>query len=152
MSQMKRISGSGKKPYVWKDTLPARRPSQGVRGASVYPAPVKRTATAARRKTAHGALNPKLLIGMLLVVVAVGVILTVMTILNTTAEKSRLESLSRKNRQLEETLQATSRTLDMETRRDVICQLANEKLFMQFPSQSVALNVNGGGDGQTAGR
>ena len=151
MSQYKSIGGSGKKPYVWKDSAPsARRPAHSVHRTEVYAAP------AARQR---GYTKPAVAINTskaLEVILAVGLVvilfITVLSAIETSAENSKLESLRRKQQELTETLESTARTLDMEKRPQVICQLAEERLYMVRPGESIALNTFGRTDGQTAGR
>lgn len=150
MSQIKSMTGSGKKPYVWKDTTPtSRRPAQKVRRTAIY-------ATSSDRKSAYKSkarnINvTKPVLTFLAVGMMVAILITVFSIIDNSAENSKLESLLRRQQELSETLESTGRTLEMEKRPQVICQLAEEKLYMVRPNQSIALNVNST-DGQTAGR
>ena len=151
MSQMRSINGSGKKPYVWKETTPAtRRPAHGVRRTEVRTAP-----SAGKNKYAkktYGISFSKALYGILALGLVVALFITVISAIETSAEKSKLQSLLRKQQELNETLESTARTLEMEKRPQVVCQLAEEKLYMVRPGESVALNVSGRTDSQTAGR
>ena len=150
MSQIKSVTGSGKKPYVWKDTTPkTRRPAQKIRRTPIY------TTSSARKstyKTNTGSISAtKPVLAFLAIGMMVAILITVISIIDNSAENSKLESLLRRQQELNETLESTGRTLEMEKRPQVICQLAEEKLYMVRPNQSVALNVTSR-DGQTAGR
>lgn len=150
MSQVKRVSGSGKKPYVWKDTAPSdRRSAQGVRRVPVYTSSDKRRSNYAKNTRSISATKPVL--ALLAVGMVVALLITVISVINLSAENSKLESLLRKQEELSESLESAGRTLEMEKRSQVVCQLAEERLYMVRPNQSVVLNV-GNTDGQTAGR
>ncbi len=150
MSQYKSMSGAGKKPYVWKDTTPAtRRPSRSIRRTEAYTKSVPRKT--GYSGSAAAVRLPKPVATILALGLVVAMFITVVSAIETSAEKGKLESLQRKQQELRETLESTVRTLEMEKRPQVLCQLAEEKLYMVRPGESVALNMNGS-DGQTAGR
>ena len=150
MSQVKRMSGSGKKPYVWKETAPSsRKPAQSVRRVPVYSGTDKHRSSYSGNARSISATKPVL--ALLAVGMFVAMLITVISVINLSAENSKLESLMRKQEELSETLESAARTLEMEKRPQVVCQLAEEKLYMVRPNRSVALNVTSG-DTQTAGR
>ena len=143
MSDMKRLNGSVKKPYAWNDGRTA-----SVRAA----APARKSAVNAKnavkpRKKNYAAIwLPKIIVAELIVA---ALVLTIVAI-NSSAQKSKLEAMSRRGQELSENVEATARTLEMETRAEVICQLAEERLYMVRPSESIALST--GADTVTAGR
>ncbi|MBQ3763221.1 MAG: hypothetical protein II875_14625 [Clostridia bacterium] len=138
MSEIKRVTGSGKAPYVWKD--PKRTP-QPPRRKPVYRSKKRTIETG---KTMHAVVA---------VLVAAVLIITAVSLFNLSAEKSRLESLKRRHQELSESVESTERTLALETRSQVICQLAEERLYMVRAGEANTVTVPSfGGDIMTAGR
>ena len=139
MSEAKRLNGSGKKPYTWQDKKPVRKVQTARKTQMNKPAP-----KSAWRNAEHWL--PKIAVAELVAVALVCVFM----LISSNAEKSRLEATTRRSEELRESIEAMSRTLEMESRSEVICQKAEERLYMVRPSQSIALNM--GGENQTAGR
>ncbi len=142
MSDMKRISGSGKTPYVWKDA--PKRPARQTR-------PVRRSQ--AYKKQKSSLLSEKSCRALVALALVATVVISIVSISNLSAEKSRLQSMKRRQQELTESIEAGNITFRIDTRPLAIKQQAEKRLYMSYPEQSVALYTDARyGDNQTAGR
>lgn len=145
MSEMKRIGGAGRKPYVWKDASQNRkRPAQPVRRVETF-----RSVTRAPQKT-RSITATKPVLAMLGVSLIAAILITVVSVINMNAQRAKLDSLLRRQQDIKESILSESRHLEMETDASLICNKANSELKMEYPSAVIAINT--GISSQTAER
>ena len=145
MSQS-RINGQGTRPYVWNDSVRRTRAAGNRMSAS---------ARAAREAKLRKERQKRTMAFCSAAVLFVGVVVWFALVWSRSASlEGQLAAAVEKRQELSETIERKNLILENEKSNRVICQVAEEKLYMQRPAavKTVSIYLPQRAASQTAGR